>query len=130
MSKPLGYSDRPANPKIMGRVKAARREVEWLVWAQGKYHAEFSVVSPGVGETKPVVRASGEGATVYRALFDAAAKCVDMGADRGAVLEGLGVALRITAGGDYDVKTVRGAALRLKHTHTRESKLKNMQPLA
>lgn len=120
MSKPLLYQDKPEKPKLEGYVKVAQRDVEWCVWAMRNYQAEFSVVSAVPGETKPVIRAGGEGITVCRALFDAAARCIDMGADRGAVIE----ALRIAVGGGHDATKVRGAALRLEHTHTRESKLK------
>ena len=123
MTKPL-HPDRPEKPKLEGYLRAAQRDIEWVVWSYGKYRAEFSVASLTPGEVKPVVRASGEGVTVFRALFDAAARCVDMGADRGAVLEGLAAALEVITGSTKVTPRNTWAV------PSRESKLKNERPLA
>ena len=86
---------RPKNPTLKGcdYAPGSVRRSEWNVWAQRKYYAEFTVFdrTPGVG--KPAITGTGEGATVFRALFAAAAECVDMGAERQSVLSGLSMAL-------------------------------------
>ena len=86
---------RPKNPTLKGYdcAPGAVRSAEWNVWAQRGYCAEFTVFDRTPGVDKPAILGSGEGATVYRALFMAAAKCVDMGADRASVISGLSVAL-------------------------------------
>lgn len=86
---------RPKNPTLKGCDYAPEsvRSVEWNVWAQREYYAEFTVFDRTPHVNKPAILGSGEGTTVYRALFMAAAKCVDMGADRASVISGLSVAL-------------------------------------
>lgn len=58
-----------------------------------KYSAEFTVFNHDPSADKPAINGSGEGSTVYRALFAAAAQCVDMGADRASIISGLSMAL-------------------------------------
>ena len=86
---------RPKNPTLKGcdYAPGSVRSAEWNVWAQQGYYAEFTVFDRTPRVDKPAILGSGEGPTVYRALFMAAAKCVDMGADRASVISGLSVAL-------------------------------------
>ena len=86
---------RPKNPTLRGcdYAPGSVRSSEWSVWSQREYCAEFTVFDRTPHANKPAILGSGEGATVFRALFAAAAKCVDMGADRASVISGLAMAL-------------------------------------
>lgn len=85
----------PKNPSLKGcdYAPGAVRSSEWNVWARRGYYAEFTVFDRTPGAHKPALEGSGEGATISRALFEAAAKCIDLGADRLSVISGLSVAL-------------------------------------
>lgn len=81
---------KPKNPVLQGRCGSARG-AEWVAWSMCRYYAEFVVFDPA--GAKPVITGKGEGATAHRALFAAAAECVDMGADRSLAAQGLSAAL-------------------------------------
>ena len=118
---------RPKNPTLKGcdYAHGSVRSAEWNVWAQRGYCAEFTVFDRTPGVDKPAILGSGEGATVYRALFMAAAKCVDMGADKASVISGLAVALN----GESRLSSPRSGRVRTQN-QGRASKIKNAEPLA
>lgn len=91
-----GREERPVSPTMRGEFLSPTYVMAWAVWNKGKYLAEFSVAHRKHGADKSSVRGESEGITSTRALFAAAAACVDMMVNpecTQAVLESLKVAL-------------------------------------
>ena len=91
-----GREERPKIPTMRGEFLAPTFVTTWAVWNTGKHLAEFSVAHRVHGADKPVVRGQSEGVTATRALFAAAATCIDMMVNpecTQAIIESLGVAL-------------------------------------
>ncbi len=113
---------RPKNPVLRGcdYAPGSVRSAEWNVWSMRRYQAEFTVFNRDTLTDKPAINGSGEGSTIYRALFAAAADCVGMGADRDSVISGLSVALT----GEGRLCPPQAARVRTQN-QGRRSKLKN-----
>ena len=91
-----GRGERPANPTMRGEFLSPTFITTWTVWNTGRYLAEFSVARRKHGTDKSAVRGQSEGVTATRALFAAAATCIDMIASpecTQAITESLAVAL-------------------------------------
>lgn len=85
----------PRNPTLSGHDYApgSVRSSEWSVWSTGQYYAELTVFNRTPGSGRPAIMGTGTGSTPFRALFIAAAECIELRADADSVISGLSMAV-------------------------------------